>query len=1071
MYAFNKTSACDIFCFVFGHRCCAQFAGQVLAAKVEEELVTFSEDEEKDMAYFSLSLIYRLCEQGVVRPSLGAAGVVKLLVRLMSNSLPHVNRVSVLNSLCLCSMDSVNRNRIFDAGALEVFMSVLNGEVSAQAIGRATEGVVSDSNDGGMSKTLGSASANSTSHSSAEDKNRALGRSQFRVLYDRIIGCLVNFIYHDKCFTKLMELGLVDVLLMHLQRCSNYQVDNYTDIKGELGNLENVATAPNQDLQEQIKIEKTSLMENSQNESESDEIHATVSLNSQQGADNSGPVALGLEFQPASNSPGDAGGDPKTERIRHESKGFQPLNHLELQPDTGIEQATHSNSELDSCNMIQEEIRVKEQEDEEEKISQSILSRDPLNIDSEDINYQSSFQRELTPPKAAESLIDSFSREPDTQVAPSRKIRHTFSINSPSYQSEISRRSEEDYGSGVTCKDFSHSRSLLSAQGSSPNNTLSPSWPASPASGLSSRISSPAGFQSPYSPLHGDASYYSPTQSSPPYSEASFSPPFSLSHLHSPSSSSYQASPSPALSLISSSLPSPGQRSVSSPSPLHIPPYQSPQVGGAQGSFSPLSIPNYPGSPLSQMADEAGVQGLEANSTHQWAGVTFQGSPGLFSDTHSQDDAGTSSAGQSQVPQLSLEAGPSMQGTHASSSPMYSATDDEDDEDEEDKKILNKSGAEKNYSHDGEMFSESGKTFRENKDEPSDMFEMVGTDCIVTPDSEELDVKASQTSTVNVNGCLKEQGKSHIGNTNKAARTLNRAIKRSSSLDCYLVDSSEGRSPADSDQSPKRSRLNCDLSLADPSLSAVMASPQASATSERAVAESNFSASPLLNQSDGSKMNIDTKCPDSSQTNQPQLGIMEKLSSRDTKKLVPRSSKVSKRFERMLSTPCLETAPQSQKGFKKRSSLPQQTIAGDVVTTSEESWASPCEVLSTASSQMTSFSSPSSTHSLAFNQEDATAIHSPRQRSNKLSAASTSRHREQRGGASDEKLKRILQTTESNIFILLSSCSVRPGDSLKLIKPDVLANLLTYIRKAPSPLQRCFRILKRLFSNQIIFPR
>ncbi|RUS80878.1 hypothetical protein EGW08_011349 [Elysia chlorotica] len=1032
-------------------RCCAQFAGQILAAKVEEELVTFSEDVDSDMAYFSLSLIYRLCEQGVVRPSLGAAGVVKLLVRLMSSNLFHVNRVSVLNSLCLCCVDSVNRNRIHDAGALEVFMSVLHGEESTQALSSWMEGSAS-----------GRTSEGKPSRPGNKSRDLCLRNSRFRVLYDRIIGCLVNFIYHEKCFTKLVSLGLVDVLLMHLQRCCDYQVRDQIDFKAELDSLEK----ENKNSEEQRNIDKA-LTESSANEYESEGTDETVDIKSHSVLSGSDHVAQGLEIPPANNSSED-----RTEIIKHNSEGFQFVDSAELQEGAGIER---SNSEILDHNVTQEEKREEEPEepeDEEEKISKSILSRDPLNIDNENTSYQSLSRSETIPAKSA---IDGYTGESNAQASSSRKVRHTFSINSPTYQSEMSRRSEEDYGSGVTCKDFSHSRLNLGVPGASPNNRPSPAWPVSPVNVPSSRLGSPVGFQSPYSPLSANASYYSPTQSSPPYNEAPFSPPSSLPPLsnRSPSSSSYQAGLSPTLSSISSNFSSPGQRSVSSVSPVHIPPCQSLQsASGAQGSFSPLSITNYPGSPLSQVGGEPGSQGQEViASQQQWAGVSFQGSPSLFSDTQSLDGA-VASPYRSQVPPGSLEAGPSTQCTLVSSSPLYSATDGEDDDDveEDNQNKCNNGKGKKSSDQEEAMVINSGYTFTSDKEKQTGT-DTVMEDSTATPGCEEVGVKTSQASTQNID----ETTEFHKTHTNKNLKTLSRANKRSPSSCCSGEDTLE--LAAGNNQSPKRSRLDCNLSVPVSSSPAVLDAfltsegvdpAKTSAITGEAVTPSSSSTLPELNYSEGSRMDNDVRCLTINQTDYLQHGSAEKSFTRDTKTLVPRSSKVSKKFERMLSAPCLESVPQSQRGFKKRASLPQ-AAAEDVVTT-EEFKASSCELLANSSDQTTSFSSPSSIHSLVSDLEGGAATNSLKQRSNNFSLLSAAQS-EQRNRTSGEKTKRILQTTESNIFILLSSCSVRPGNSLKLMKPDVLSNLLNYISKAPSPLQRCFRILQRLFSNHLLFHR
>ncbi|GFR82085.1 armadillo repeat-containing protein 5 [Elysia marginata] len=989
-------------------RCCTQFAGQVLTSKVEEELVNFSEDEDSDMAYFSLSLVYRLCEQGLVRPSLGAAGVVKLLVRLMSSTRRHVNRVSVLNSLCLCSMDSVNRNRMLEAGALEIFVGVLNGVENAQAlsIGSATEG---PSRAEGKDRVTSIEMDESEFHSNTEDKTNVLKKSQFHVLYDRIIGCLVNFIYHDKCFTKLVDLGIVDVLLVHLQRCSNYQTDNHADMKSESGIMTRKICDLTGNLDEQLKNEKLSTTNFSANKCVSSEVY---------GADMSGFLTdstHNLEFMASGSSENTAGGY-YNRRIRHESKGFELAVNSEAGEDTGIIQVE------DTDPSIVHEAKSMEEE-EEEQISQNIYSRDPLNIDNEEIGCQIVSQEKKTLPEMNESAAGSSNEECGASSLSFRKVKHTFSINSPTYQSEISRRSEDPHSSGMTCKNFSNSGSHTLAQGTSPGGTLNPSWPTSPASAMSSQLSSPRGFQSPYSPLSADASYYSPTQSSPPYSGAPFSPPSSLPP-HSPPSSS-QPGLSPALSWVSSSLASPGERSLTSASPL---PFHSPQAGVSQGNFSPLRLTNFPGSPL--LTSDTNSQGQEVVSSITGSGVSFQTSPGLFSDTNSQGDGAIACSGHSQsLPGPSFETETLTQGTLTISSPIYSATDDEDDDqEEEDNKDENKTFTGRvSFGEDLPALAPRSSVFIIEDEMPCSS-EAKGVACETVFDCKDLNVKAIPTPAVSVDAA----------STSISHTTLNRSNKRSSSTEYDPVDMRQGRSLDGDDLSPKRCRVEFNPSVADSTLSV------------------SASASPKT-----------LSC-----STQPLQDGMMKVSSRD-KKLVPRSTNVSKKFQRMLSAPCPETNTQNQIGFKKRSSLLQLQVGAKDVSKTEGSGTSPNVFNCSTNSETTSFSSPSSACSPVSSQKGTEVKNSSRLGKEKtlFSTFQQSRHPEKRGRASDEKFRKIMQTTESNIFILLSSCSVRQSSLLKLIKTNVLINLLSYIRSAPAPLQRCFRTLKRLFSNQIIFNR
>ncbi|CAL1528746.1 unnamed protein product, partial [Lymnaea stagnalis] len=75
-------------------------------ANVLEELVTLADDDDSDTAYFSLSIVLRLCDQEHIRPALGSAGMISLLVRHMTGGRNFVNKVLTLNALCLCTKES-----------------------------------------------------------------------------------------------------------------------------------------------------------------------------------------------------------------------------------------------------------------------------------------------------------------------------------------------------------------------------------------------------------------------------------------------------------------------------------------------------------------------------------------------------------------------------------------------------------------------------------------------------------------------------------------------------------------------------------------------------------------------------------------------------------------------------------------------------------------------------------------------------------------------------------------------------------------------------------------------------
>lgn len=164
-------------------------------------MVVLAENEDKQAAFYALTIILRLADHEGLRPPLGMAGAIDLFLREMKNNDSHTVRVSVLNALCLCSRESVNRQRLLDASAFELFVSCL------------------DLSDKEYPSTFASAS-------SAVSGN-------YSMLYDRLISSLVNFVYDDKFISKLLELDLINVLMGHLFRVCDLEMPVSIDLLGE----------------------------------------------------------------------------------------------------------------------------------------------------------------------------------------------------------------------------------------------------------------------------------------------------------------------------------------------------------------------------------------------------------------------------------------------------------------------------------------------------------------------------------------------------------------------------------------------------------------------------------------------------------------------------------------------------------------------------------------------------------------------------------------------------------------------------------------------------------------------
>ncbi|GFO46529.1 Armadillo repeat-containing protein 5-like isoform x2 [Plakobranchus ocellatus] len=1014
----------------FSALCCsAQFAAQVLAAKAEEKLVNHAEDDNTDIAYFSLCLIFRLCDQGLVRPSLGAAGLVTLLLRLMSSTQPHVNRVSVLNALCLCSKDSVNRNRMEDSGALTIFMSVLKGK--EETLCHEEE-----------CKKL----------NQSRRKSKTLKSSQFNVLYDRIISTLVNYIYHNESFKRLLNLGLVDILVQHLERCCDLQSPAVTDIRVKINSLaNNVKTKAQKSAQTQgnknmlASIEKAT---SNLNESacDNDDGKSACDNDNDEGNDEVTIVTESMELNDAKDfhlSPNDecasgsldtAKSEVVTERSRHVSSG------LECVPDLAPKDADVGGSLL-SDSMYQKldvEVGTIEEEDEE-KISQHILSRDPLNIDNQNADAPNQ----------------------DAAETPSRKTKHVYSINSPTYQSEVSRR-VEDCSFGATCKNFSHSHShphpLICGKETSLMNAISP------LQGISSGCESPyplspAGYQSPYSPLSADASYYSPAQSSPAYSDAASSP----SSFQSRQSPHSQPSHSPALSVLTSSLGSPARSLISSPTHLHTPPHHNLDAG----SFSPLS--NNVDS-LSQFIGEADAETPEMNSQRTLFLTHSQSSPRFLSGTFS--DVGGASCSSQTLPSSNYETTVFTQEVQIVSSPVYSSVDSDDDDNDEEEERENidivENGKQNKVSDSVNGDAEANFKIIKREEPAKKMLEK---NISGYSQSQDVDEKSSISLSTQTQVLTKSKSVDSIW-------ALKYSNKRPSSLS---PDSSAERLFHDScgkSWPSKRTKLNS--SLPDSNSSSARTLQISLPSTEPTMSEEGlaFTATPHKNYENlNNSENMDSLSSDSVWKTHQTNAVMN--APNDGEIVVPRSSKVLKKFQKMISDPEPKTLAHSQKDFKRRASHSNsQTIDSNLTAYwstelslhADTSCRSPSDSLATKSTAAVNSQSCPSTRDVDMHRLTASSSFINQATESKRNTNS-SVSKQGKGSTSNQKLKRTMRTTESNILILLSAISVKPETMAELVQEDFVRSLLHYIRASSAPLQRSCRILTRLFNNPLAFSK
>ncbi|KAL3856198.1 hypothetical protein ACJMK2_010976 [Sinanodonta woodiana] len=153
--------------------CTPLFAAQVVSSGATSWLLEMVKNVESSYFQQSFTLVFHLAEHSNFRPPFGAAGGIQSFMELLDSEHYALYRTKMLNCLCLCCKDAVNRVRLREAGALQLFLRVAQDEA-------------------------------------------------FSNLYDRMISSWLCFLYDDQSFQVLLLNGLVPCLLSQLQRCVGF---------------------------------------------------------------------------------------------------------------------------------------------------------------------------------------------------------------------------------------------------------------------------------------------------------------------------------------------------------------------------------------------------------------------------------------------------------------------------------------------------------------------------------------------------------------------------------------------------------------------------------------------------------------------------------------------------------------------------------------------------------------------------------------------------------------------------------------------------------------------------------
>ncbi len=154
----------------------------------------------------ALSYILSFCKHPELRAGLGSAGAITMFMeKIQDPDAKPATKYPVINALCLCAHEAVNRVKVREAKGLELLLQLL------------------------------------------KDK-------EFSLIHNRLISCLVCFLYDEPSFEVLLKNDLVPILLTHLVRVA--KLDRRT--KGETREVsEEMETEEVEEAKEETKEVKT----------------------------------------------------------------------------------------------------------------------------------------------------------------------------------------------------------------------------------------------------------------------------------------------------------------------------------------------------------------------------------------------------------------------------------------------------------------------------------------------------------------------------------------------------------------------------------------------------------------------------------------------------------------------------------------------------------------------------------------------------------------------------------------------------------------------------------------------
>ena len=171
-----------MFLMLLHFRCSVNFVGDIVSSGGVAELLTLYTHSETTVAHQSSTLLFRLLNHPQARPVFGAAGGVTQFIEILTDwdgnvehDMENMSRIfSILNVVCMCCKDVVNRVKIREQGGLLMLLAFLK---------------------------------------SGKLKN----------LHERIISALQCFLYDEASIEILLEADLVTTLMEHLKTICSFE--------------------------------------------------------------------------------------------------------------------------------------------------------------------------------------------------------------------------------------------------------------------------------------------------------------------------------------------------------------------------------------------------------------------------------------------------------------------------------------------------------------------------------------------------------------------------------------------------------------------------------------------------------------------------------------------------------------------------------------------------------------------------------------------------------------------------------------------------------------------------------